>query len=526
MLKNNNVSNYNNNPDLDLYTICEFNRNLSKSYGDSIFNAFEKCDTNLTNGNKGSDNKLTGDEVKNFLSELSDIEDGLEKIFNEWKKIYYEVQDIYNKIMEVKSDGKKTQYNEKEYDKAIKSINSENVEELFFGTHSYSTLIRIQIETPNFYDDKGELIYELRSDKKINDDCKHVKKAILKWCKKRDVDTSDLDKNDNLEKYIDLMINFRDCEKLKKIMNNNKLTEMQQAINERYEKAKVDGEKLTGDVSDDQKILSGYVDKHNDDPKYKGLINQIQTYLEDNGNGKVDKPARQLTGNCWLLAGINALNSTDFGKEFLEKNIIKDNEKHLFAVHIQEAEKKGVPKPNGDGIYIFSEKQVLEMQKEKGLVSGDGDVTAYALAIETYLKESGQNLDKDAQFYQDGNSISRFFELITALDSPLKFLNIDKNKYGIQYERAEYNDNEKNLYCFYTIYDLAKERNSAIILSSNNHAFSVVGVEDNFILIQESNFLEEYEGLKLKENTFPPTYMLDKETFEKKFERCCCLRWG
>jgi release factor glutamine methyltransferase len=152
------------------------------------------------------------------------------------------------------------------------------------------------------------------------------------------------------------------------------------------------------------------------------------------------------------------------------------------------------------------------MQKEEGLVSGDGDVTAYALAIETYLKESGKNLDKDAQFYQDGDSISKFFELITALASPLKFLKIDKNKYGIQYEtkQDDYNDNEKKLRCFYEIYDLAKEKNSATILSYNKHAFSVVGVEDNYILIQESNFLE---AIKKRQTGLPIAYITGHKEF-------------
>jgi hypothetical protein len=516
-----------NKPDLDLSIIYDFQKKLPKAIGNSIFDAFSKCDTNLTNGEKGSDYKLTGDEVKKFLSELSNIEDGLKKSFKKWVKIQYEVIDIYNTINKVKLDVEKTKYNEKEYDKAIKSINSNNVEQLFCEGHREQELL-MQIKFPKFYDNNGELIDDLRSDEKISNDCKHIKKAILKWCKKRNIDTSNLDESDDLKKYVNLMINFHEYENLKKIMNDDKSTEMQEAINKRYEKAKVDGEELAIEVSNEQSILSDLVEKYKNHPEHKTLANQMSTYLEDSGNGKIDKPARQLTGNCWLLAGINALNSTDYGKKFLEKNIIKDNEKHLYAVHIKEAEKKGLPEPNGDGIYIFSEKQVQEMQKEEGLVSGDGDVTAYALAIETYLKESGKNLDKDAQFYQDGDSISKFFELITALASPLKFLKIDKNKYGIQYEtkQDDYNDNEKKLRCFYEIYDLAKEKNSATILSYNKHAFSVVGVDDNYILIQESNFLEEYEGLKLKEDTFPPVYMLDKETFEKKFERCCCLIWG
>jgi hypothetical protein len=332
---------------------------------------------------------------------------------------------------------------------------------------------------------------------------------------------------------------------------------MQQAINAKYEQATKDGIELTTNnpaLSKEQKQMREINDKtknlldiakkvygENSD-KVKRLEEQIkqnETMLNDSGNGMFDKSAMQLTGNCWLLAGINALVHTDFGKQFLEKNIVKDNEKHIFAVHLQEAENNNLPKPKGDGIYVFSEKEVLEAQNDDGgLASGEGDVTAFALAIESYLKESGKNLKEDQENYQDGNINYRLFELVTGLNAPKTYLGVH-NEIGIQHEIAQEIDEPElidgegvrirtstRLNYFDKIYDMAEKKNAAIVLSYANHVFSVVGANENYILIQESNLSDSYKDkFELIENSFPPTYKVNKDVFEKTFIAYSALRW-
>ena len=123
-----------------------------------------------------------------------------------------------------------------------------------------------------------------------------------------------------------------------------------------------------------------------------------EKYMQaDLGNGKIDKKAIQKAGNCWLHGNITALASNEAGEKFLENNIVKDDEKHIFAVFLQEAKDKKLPAPNGDGIYLFTEKEVLQAQiGENALSFGDGDITAYALAADRLLKETGEKMDSES----------------------------------------------------------------------------------------------------------------------------------
>ena len=234
----------------------------------------------------------------------------------------------------------------------------------------------------------------------------------------------------------------------------------------------------------------------------------------------MDRPAHQLTGNCWLLGAINSIVATGTGKSLLENHFKKDDEKHIFAIHLQEAENNGLPKPKGDGIYVFTEKEVLEMQNSnKGLSSGEGDVTALAMAVEQYLKESGETPGENG-FYQEGGLSYRFFEIITGATA--KEVNaLQECDYGLQYEYRLKSD-PLGSDSFEKILNMAKDANYAIVLSKNEpdeggaHALSVVGTEGNYLLVQESNLSDVYKDVfELIPNSFPPTYKVSEDVFKQ-----------
>ncbi len=537
--------------------IRAFRRTLNKSESSSIFSAFLNSDVCNENGEKGRDYKLTGDEIDKFFNVIGAE---MKEKFNNWFKQRVVVEKIYNSIASLNLENEFTQYNKKNYDNAIKSINSGNIEDLLFNCDYSGKRIIEQLQTSFFKNNETEEYSEMRTEKERQADCRHIRKIMQKWCKEKGIDTSELDKKefepDILKDYYTLMHNYREVIKVKVIMQNDVSDKMQQAITAKYEQAIKEGIELTTNnpmLSNEQKQMQEinnetknlldiakklYGENSDKVKKLEEQIKQNETMLNDSGNGKFDKPAMQLTGNCWLLAGINALVHTDFGKQFLEKNIIKDEGKHLFAVHLQEAENKYLPKPKGDGIYVFSEKEVLEAQNDDGgLASGEGEVTAFALAIELYLKETGKSLKEDQENYQDGNISYRLFELVTGLDAPKTYLGIH-NEIGIQYENAdtikepeligeEIRFNTKKRLNYYDkIYEMAEKKNAAIVLSNGNHAFSVVGTEENYLLIQESNLSENYKDkFELIKNSFPPTYKVNKDIFEKTFISYSALKW-
>lgn len=538
--------------------IWAFKKTLSKTEGSSIFSAFLESDVYEENGEKGRDFKLTGDEINEFFIAIG--ADMKEK-FNNWYKQRVVVENIYNSIASLNLEKEYTQYNKKKYDKAIKSIDAENIEELLFNCDYSGKIIIEQLQTSFFKNNETEEYSTTRTKEERQTDCKHIRKIMQKWCKEKGIDTSELDKKefklDILNDYYTLMHNYREVIKVKAIMQNDVSDKMQQAINAKYEQATKDGIELTTNnpaLSKEQKqkreindkiknlrdIAKDVYGENSDNVKrLEERIKQNETMLNDSGNGMFDKSAMQLTGNCWLLAGINALVHTDFGKQFLEKNIVKDNEKHIFAVHLQEAENNNLPKPKGDGIYVFSEKEVLEAQNgDGGLASGEGDITAFALAIESYLKESGKKLKEDQENYQDGNINYMLFELVTGLNAPKTYLGVH-NEIGIQHEIAQEIDEPElidgegvrirtstRLNYFDKIYDMSEKKNAAIVLSYANHAFSVVGVNENYLLIQESNLSDGYKDkFELIENSFPPTYKVDKDVFEKTFIAYSALKW-
>ena len=538
-------------------TYYNFKSTLDKKQAFSIFEAFQNADKYDENGNesKHGDNQLTGDEVEVFFRA---IDDDLKQKFLKM----LEVEEIANCLRYSNSEFEPNQYNKQKYDKAIKSINVDNIESIIFNSKRSDKVYEFvhQLEHPYFKNNGNP-----RNMKEIDSDCKRIRKVLQQWCKKHGIDTSELDKkkietlygytdsntgeyvkfdeplydSENLiRQYVELMNDYRNNETVKKAMTNDVRDEMQKAIQKRYDEALKNNEELTTDnpsQTEDQKKLQKTVNQSKkmaellkDDPKFsehlkstQQNIKESEIFLNDSGNGKFDRAAMQLTGNCWLLGGINALISTEFGKEFLERNIIKDEEKHIFAVHLQEAEDMGFPKPNGDGIFVFTEKEVLDAQNtDTGLASGEGDIVAFALAVDKYIKEKS----KGAESSGDGNTDYRLFEVVTGLSKR----NFENSKTGIQYKTAaDIGDGETRLNYFDEIFEMAKNQTGATTLGLKGHEFSVIGVEGDCLLIQESNNMATYsEKFELIKDSFPPAYKVPKELFEKTFTSYSSITWG
>ncbi len=331
-----------------------------------------------------------------------------------------------------------------------------------------------------------------------------LKKGLYKFClaSQYDLDT------EHPDEYKELNYSFV----IDRILKRNKLEA------DMIEKGQVVLDRIKNRYDND--LLKDAVKKKITDENIPNLGTQNSSI--DLGNGNFDKTATQKTELCWAHAGINSLLLTKEGKSLLNSNIYYDKETGVIGIHLQEADDNGLH----DGIYIITTEEIEA--EGKILSSGDGDVTAWMIAINRYFKEMQQDPElmneakKKGQIILDvdkGNTQCRFFEIITGAQSSRKDL-FDRTRLQVG---VSYGQNDVQ---FEDIKDLVLNEKGAAIITFNNHAMSVVGIKGDSLLIQESNQHENLDELYFDEDrnhvifskTEPidgvPTYKVSAYDFE------------
>lgn len=102
------------------------------------------------------------------------------------------------------------------------------------------------------------------------------------------------------------------------------------------------------------------------------------------------------TGDCWVLAGVNSLNQTDWGQAII-KNTVKSDGQGGAIVSFKGAE--GSQKE-----FHITVEDLRKAEQSDKYSAGDSDMTAIELAVEKYadLKVKDGNLDKTADTLLDG----------------------------------------------------------------------------------------------------------------------------
>lgn len=85
-------------------------------------------------------------------------------------------------------------------------------------------------------------------------------------------------------------------------------------------------------------------------------------------------------GDCWLLAQMNSMSKTDWGKDIL-KNAISKNDDGGYIVHF-----KGVNKD-----ISITEKEFSKAKKNSNFSNGDADALLLEVAVEKYFEEENIN---------------------------------------------------------------------------------------------------------------------------------------
>lgn len=125
-------------------------------------------------------------------------------------------------------------------------------------------------------------------------------------------------------------------------------------------------------------------------------------------DGKIGSTMQSFeTGDCWILTGVNSLNTTKWGK-YIIKNAIRPDGKGGAAVTL-----KGAKKENKE--FHITANEILASEKNEKYSVGDDDMLAIELAVEKYAKEliSTGKLDKSENDAITGGIDVSSMELLT-----------------------------------------------------------------------------------------------------------------
>ena len=219
-------------------------------------------------------------------------------------------------------------------------------------------------------------------------------------------------------------------------------------------------------------------------------------------NGKInDINSKQTTGSCASHAALNNFSRSSQGQELLQNNMYVDPETGVVSIYLPEAAQKGYPKGKGDGIYTYDKQDILNNRHNS---KGDGDTSAYLLAMGDYLKES-ENED-----IGDGLSGYRPYEILTGEKAEYDIFSDNKCDYSNHSEKFREDPELQSLYWVQLKKDIKNE--AAITVNfessintdknlnmkyangskekpfaSDRHAYQVVDLTNTDVLLEESN---------------------------------------
>lgn len=222
-------------------------------------------------------------------------------------------------------------------------------------------------------------------------------------------------------------------------------------------------------------------------------LNRVNSTSRENSNdrntevsapdGKFDIPSIQGTeGDCWLLAGVNAIISKSNGKQMLESLFTVDKETGNVTITL-----KGIGKT-----YTITRE---EIENADHLSSGDGDMRALELAIDKCLKELaydqsyiqltqcgfGASLEHDLDLHS-GNS-SDLYSLLFEGGSPIVNVDVMATDFSDENSVYVFSLDEHGIGFEGTTEYYAYNENGEKVVLHNRHGYSIVGSDDENVYI-------------------------------------------
>lgn len=189
-------------------------------------------------------------------------------------------------------------------------------------------------------------------------------------------------------------------------------------------------------------------------------------------NGNIEDFAQGRIGDCWLLAGLKALSSSEKGRQYI-KEAIKDNGDGSYTITFKSY--GDINNRNSDFSCVITKEELIKAREAGIYSSGDADVLLFELAMEKSLLEDVSNPEKwnKGQIIDGGGS--RF--LICALTGY-----IDPEFRGLSPEKLfeyKYNDfkNGEITFTFTTSEEgSVKDIKGNDVTIVNGHEYSIVDI--------------------------------------------------
>ena len=198
-------------------------------------------------------------------------------------------------------------------------------------------------------------------------------------------------------------------------------------------------------------------------------------------NGKVDGSAAQgAMGDCWLLAGINALRRSNVFNKILKY----DNEKKEIIVTLPGA-------PKGKQVYRYSQEDV---DKCTEFSNGDSDVRAIEMAINDMLYATGIK-----EYYVEGGYAKEAIYYLTAQKENFNW-NYSKNPEILNNLKSKLKDEATHEYSVGGCSFRKNIEQYGIILQ---HAYSITKIDNNFVYIMNPYGEKKGENIDLVEKKVP-----------------------
>lgn len=238
-------------------------------------------------------------------------------------------------------------------------------------------------------------------------------------------------------------------------------------------------------------------------------------------NGEIEPTWQGKNGDCWLLAGVNALNTTDWGREAISetlKNAKKPDSEGNFHVKLKGS------KLNVDTFKI-SVDEFCEARESGYYSSGDDDMIMIELAVEKYrLLSKGLDMklnngssliggySPEVMRLIAGDDINTYFvKKSSDLDKLTDLISEDQNKYAMICNFSNDNDPRLSSSHAYTIISIDKKE---VILSNPWHSYKKIKISyEDF----RKNFGSLTINSKDKDERFSP-YIPKKNTFEEDLD--------
>ena len=497
-----------------LFKITSFDENASSIYEIDSQKEVDRLGSYLNGQIDGFTCEDYGLPAHNELSESKNKD-----IYDYLKNLYDSVKDKFTTpkgektISEIEAFGAKvSSFNEKiknkEYTQIVAAIIKDNVSDI-------DPMQLAALSSDYYLTEKG-----LKA-KTIKYGQEHIEKQLLAKAKELGVSQDAIDEaKSKKEKGFDVYVNY-----LTKAIQNkeNEIAEKNEKFNPTVPSTENDKDSPQAKL---QAACNEYV-------KENGITVNLDRYGRKSFgdyrygyNGEVEVGgATQRTGNCWLMAGFNAVAAvaanepdiTDKSEEtanfvdkndagFISENIYRDQKHGVTAVYLPEAAQRGAGY-NGKGIYFVPDKYINIKNCD-----GDLDIVAYNSAVEQYFEETKQDTYINRHLRSegfdvnrlDGNSLSRVFEIISGKETVTKdYLCADSNNI-VRTKNVQYVDVVETLKqgaaitLAIRVQETAQALNGSQLNCSKDalHAFSVVGVDESGnIVLQESNNSEKVAKL-------------------------------